>query len=73
MLPAQQAETQPWDMRCIDLISKYRMTPKTEGIKYATKGKKRQGYLFTSNKYDRSRYRLERNMFGARSQSRPSC
>ena len=39
-LPAKQAETQPWDTLCIDLIGKYRMTPNKGGRKYAMKGKK---------------------------------
>ena len=39
-LPPKQEETQPWDMLCIDLIGKYRMTPKKGGRKYAMKGKK---------------------------------
>ena len=39
-LPAKQAETQPWNTLCIDLIGKYRMTPKKGGRKYAMKGKK---------------------------------
>ena len=38
-LPAKQAETQPQDMLCIDLIGKYRMTPNKRGRKYAMKGK----------------------------------
>ena len=39
-LPAKQAEIQPGDMHCIDLIGKYRMTPNKGGRKYAMKGKK---------------------------------
>ena len=39
-LPAQQAETQPLLMLCIDLIGKYRMTHNKGGRKYAMKGKK---------------------------------
>ena len=39
-MPAKQAETQPWDKLCIDLIGKYRMTPNKIGRKYAMKGKK---------------------------------
>ena len=39
-LSAKQAETQPWDMLCIDLIGKYRMTPDKGGRKYTMKGKK---------------------------------
>ena len=38
-LPAKQAETQPWDTLCIDLIGKYRMTPNKGGRKYVMKGK----------------------------------
>ena len=38
-LLAKQAETQPWDTRCIDLIGKYRMTSNKGGRKYAMKGK----------------------------------
>ena len=39
-LPPKQAAKQPWDKLCIDLIGKYRMTPKKGGRKYAMKGKK---------------------------------
>ena len=39
-LPLKQAESQPWDTLCIDLICKYRMTPNKGGKKYAMKGKK---------------------------------
>ena len=39
-LPAKQAETQPWDILCIDLIGKYRLTPKKGGRRYAMKDKK---------------------------------
>ena len=39
-MPAKQAETQPWDKLCIDLIGNYKMTPNKEGRKYAMKGKK---------------------------------
>ena len=39
-LPAKQAETQPWDTLCINLIDKYRMTPNKGGKKYAMIGKK---------------------------------
>ena len=39
-MPAKQAETQPWDTLCIDLIGKYRMTLNKGGKKYAMKGKK---------------------------------
>ena len=39
-LPTKQAETQPWDTLCIDLIGNYRMTPNKGDRKYAMKGKK---------------------------------
>ena len=39
-LPAKQAETQPCDTLCIDLIGKSRMTPNKGGRKYTMKGKK---------------------------------
>ena len=39
-LPAKQAETQPWDTLCIDLIGKYSMTPNKGGRKCAMKGTK---------------------------------
>ena len=39
-MPAKQAGTQPWDMLCIDLIGKYRMTPNKGGRKYVMKSKK---------------------------------
>ena len=39
-LPAKQAETQPWDTLCIDVIGKYRTTPNKGGRNYAMKGKK---------------------------------
>ena len=40
MLPAKQADTQLWDMLCIDLIDKYKMTPNKGGRKYVMKSKK---------------------------------
>ena len=39
-LLTKQAETQPWDMLCIDLIGKYRMILNKGGRKYAMKGEK---------------------------------
>ena len=39
-LPDKQAETQPWDTLCIDLIDKYRINPSKRGRKYTMKGKK---------------------------------
>ena len=39
-LPAKKAETQPWDMRCNELICTYRMTPNKGGRKYTMNGKK---------------------------------
>ena len=39
-LSPKQAETQPWNMLCIDLIGKCRMTHNEGGKKYAMKGKK---------------------------------
>ena len=42
-MPAKQAETQPLDTLCIDLIGKYRMTPNKGARKYAMKGKKDKG------------------------------
>ena len=34
-LLSKQAETQPWDILCIDLIGKYRMAPNKVGRTYA--------------------------------------
>ena len=52
-LPAKQAETQPWNTLCIDLIVKYRMTPIKGGRKYAMKGKKdKDVYLQTITMID---------------------
>ena len=39
-LPFKRAETQPWDTLCIDLITKYSMSPNKGGRKYAMKSKK---------------------------------
>ena len=39
-LPAKQADNQPCDTLCIDLVGKYRMTRYKGGRKYAMKGKK---------------------------------
>ena len=39
-LLSKQAESQPWDTLCIDLIDKYRMSPNKGGRKYAMKDKK---------------------------------
>ena len=36
-LPPKQADIQPWDTLCIDLIGKYRMTHNKGGRKYAMK------------------------------------
>ena len=52
-LPAKQAETQPWDTLCIDLIGKYRMTSNEEGRKYAIKDYKvKDVYLQTITMID---------------------
>ena len=52
-LPAKQAETQPWDTLCIDLIGKNRMTPNKGGRKYTMKGKKdKDAYLQAINMVD---------------------
>ena len=39
LLP-KQAETQPWDTLCINLMGKYRMTPNKIDRKYGLKGRK---------------------------------
>ena len=39
-LPDKQAETQPWDMLCLDLIDNYQITPKKGGRKYSMKDNK---------------------------------
>ena len=39
-LSGKQAETQPFDTLCINLVIKYRMTPNKGGRKCAMKGKK---------------------------------
>ena len=39
-LPAKEAETKPWDVLCVDLIGRYKFTPKGGGKKYRIKPNK---------------------------------
>ena len=39
-LPAKHTQIQPWEMLCIDLIGKYRMTTNKRGRNFAMKVKK---------------------------------
>ena len=41
-LPSKEAQTNPWDILCVDLIEQYQFTPKGRGKKYqmTTKNKK---------------------------------
>ena len=61
-------------MLCIDLIGKYRMTPNKRDRKYAMKGEKDKDVcLHAIAMIDPAAYWLDRSMFCASGQSRPSC
>ena len=48
-LPAKQAENQQYDMLCIDLIGKYRMTSNEGGRNYAMRDKKNKDIYLQAN------------------------